>query len=406
MNYVETSREPLRPVVDTVEALNEALGALSAATGPVAFDTERAHGHRYWPKAYLLQIRREGAGTWLIDPVAFEGNQARLSSLVDATGDATWIIHAASQDLPCMQEIGIIPPHIFDTEMAARLLGKPAASLGALLEAEVGIKLRKAHSADNWSKRPLPESWLTYAALDVDYLLELASALGAQLEATGRAEWVEQEDAETLKRFSAPPSPKVDPWRRVKEVTTLRTPLQYAVARELWRERDQIAQKRDKPPTWMLPDAAILEVARLARDAVPTRDQLRQVRGLNAKGAVRYLNNWLAALDRVRDLPTSQYPPRRAPHVGLPQPRNWDRINPEAAQRWNRIRPVLDVLACDLGGIQPSLVAPPQPLQEAIYHHAEIDRDVLLSAGVRPWQADFLAPAIAEALSANGAADD
>ena len=153
MTYLDHSREPLRPVVDTAEALQECLSALGGATGPVAFDTERAHGHRYWPKAYLLQIRREGAGTWLIDPVAFEGTDASLGALVSACGDEPWLIHAASQDLPCMRELGILPHRIFDTELAARLLGKPGAALGALLHSELGFLLRKAHSADTWSMR-------------------------------------------------------------------------------------------------------------------------------------------------------------------------------------------------------------------------------------------------------------
>ncbi|HMQ66597.1 MAG TPA: ribonuclease D, partial [Arachnia sp.] len=154
MTYHEHSREPLRPVVDTPEALQECLSALNAASGPVAFDTERAHGHRYWPKAYLLQVRREGAGTWLIDPIPFEDTDVSLGKLISVCDDATWLIHAASQDLPCMRDIGILPGRIFDTELAARLLGKPGAALGALLHSELGILLRKAHSADNWSKRP------------------------------------------------------------------------------------------------------------------------------------------------------------------------------------------------------------------------------------------------------------
>lgn len=98
--FVEQPREPLRPLVDTPETLDACLDSLSRGTGPVAFDAERAHGHRYWPKAYLFQIRREGAGTWLIDPIALEdGAEARLGGLVDACSDALWIIHAASQDL-------------------------------------------------------------------------------------------------------------------------------------------------------------------------------------------------------------------------------------------------------------------------------------------------------------------
>ncbi|VEP38586.1 MULTISPECIES: HRDC domain-containing protein [Tessaracoccus] len=399
MTYIESPREPLRPVVEDPSALESCLEALASATGPVAFDTERAHGHRYWPKAYLLQIRREGAGTWLVDPVAFErGGPADLSSLVTACGDAPWIIHAASQDLPCMREISVLPPSIIDTELAARLLGKPGASLGALLAAELGVHLRKAHSADNWSKRPLPPSWLTYAALDVDYLLELAERLQDELQEVGRAEWADQEFADTLARHTAPPQPRVDPWRRLSGITTLRTPRQYAVARALWTARDAIAQRRDRPPGWILPDAAILEAASLARDSVPTKSELLRIKGFAAPPGSRNLSTWLAALDEVRALPASGYPPPRLRSDGVPHPRTWDRVNPEAAERWAKVRPVIDELACDLGGLQPSLVAPPVAVQGSLFASADVTHEDLLALGARPWQADFLVPLIREAL--------
>ncbi|MDO5678079.1 MAG: HRDC domain-containing protein [Propionibacteriaceae bacterium] len=400
MTFIERSREPLRPVVDSSALLEECLASLRSARGPVAFDTERAHGHRYWPKAYLLQIRREGAGTWLIDPVAFEHGRHRadLGSLVEACGSATWIIHAATQDLPCMQEINIVPPRIFDTELAARLLGKPGASLGALLEAELGIKLRKAHSADNWSRRPLPESWLMYAALDVDYLLELATVIARHLVLAGREEWSAQENDEMLARYGVSPEPKEDPWRRLSGLTSLRTPLQYAVARELWLARDDVAQRRDRPASWILHDSAIMAVAELARDSVPTDDQVSGLRGFASQPGQRYVRNWLAALERVRRMSPKQYPPKHVRATGVPHPRSWDKSNPEAATRWAAVRPVLDELACDLGGLQASLVAPPAVLHAALYYHADISHDLLVELGARPWQADFLAPAIAEAL--------
>ena len=109
--FVEQPREPLRPLVDTPEAFDLCLDSLTSGNGPVAFDAERAHGHRYWPKAYLFQMRREGSGTWLVDPIALEqdGN-TNLGRLTDACADAPWIIHAASQDLPCMLDVGIRPP--------------------------------------------------------------------------------------------------------------------------------------------------------------------------------------------------------------------------------------------------------------------------------------------------------
>ncbi len=398
MTYHEHSREPLRPVVDTPEALQECLSALNAASGPVAFDTERAHGHRYWPKAYLLQVRREGAGTWLIDPIPFEDTDVSLGELISVCDDATWLIHAASQDLPCMRDIGILPGRIFDTELAARLLGKPGAALGALLHSELGILLRKAHSADNWSKRPLPEAWLTYAALDVDFLAELAEALTTQLVATGRLDWVEQESTEELERFGAEPAPRVDPWRRLSGVTTLRNARQLAVARALWQARDAIAQRRDRPPTWILPDAVILDAATAAKDTVPTRAELGRMKGFAAPPGQRNLNAWLRAVDEVRDMDPADYPARRLPSSGVPSPRSWDRIDPAAAARWAKIRPAVDVLACDLGGLQPSLVAPPQVLQEALFHHELPTAQDLARLGARPWQVEFLAPLMAEVL--------
>lgn len=297
-----------------------------------------------------------------------------------------------------MQEIGIVPPRIFDTELAARLLGKPGASLGALLEAELGVKLRKAHSADNWSKRPLPQPWLDYAALDVDYLLELSSIIATHLVLAGREEWSAQENDEMLARYGVEPEPKQDPWRRLSGLTSLRTRLQYAVARELWLARDDVAQRRDRPPSWILHDSAILAVAQLARDEVPTEAQVRGLPGFSSQPGQRYARNWLAALERVRAMDPKQYPPQRLRATGVPHPRSWDKANPEAAARWAAVRPAIDELACDLGGLQPSLVAPPAVLHQALYQHAEISRKLLLELGARPWQADFLAPAIAEAL--------
>ena len=143
--FIEHPREPLRPLVDTPEALNLCLDSLTSGKGPVAFDAERAHGHRYWPRAYLFQIRREGSGTWLIDPIALKQDEdTNLGRLTDACADAPWIIHAASQDLPCMMEVGIRPSVLFDTELAGRLLGAPAVGgqLGNSPAADVMADLR------------------------------------------------------------------------------------------------------------------------------------------------------------------------------------------------------------------------------------------------------------------------
>lgn len=389
MSLVEESREPLRPVVADDVTYRRCVQALADASGPIAFDVERAHGYRYWPKAYLLQIRRGGAGTWLIDPTMFTERQ--LGRLVEATGDEEWLIHAASQDLPSMAVAGIKPPRIFDTELAARLLGKPGVSLGALLSEELDIQLRKAHSAVNWATRPLKESWLHYAALDVDFLAELRDTLDDQLVAMGRRDWAEQEFAWELDAFSAPPPERVDPWRRVSRITSIKHPRGLAVAKALWEERDAVARRRDRPPTHILADQAIVDVGLATpREGSLDVEQLLSVHSLRKAPGSRYLTNWRKALESAAKLSPKQFPPKRPPAGdGVPHPRNWDRINPEAAARWSRVRPAIDDFACEIG-IQPSLLAPPAPLQDVLWHHERPRERQLLDAGVRPWQASLL----------------
>ena len=164
----------LPPVVETPEALDDLIDRFAAGSGPFAIDAERASGYRYSHRAYLIQIRRRGAGTALIDPVPFgDVPNTVFEPLATAIGATEWIIHAASQDLACLAEVGLRPTMLFDTELAGRLLNYPRVGLAALVEELLGFRMRKEHSAADWSKRPLPESWLLYAALDVELLIEL-----------------------------------------------------------------------------------------------------------------------------------------------------------------------------------------------------------------------------------------
>src|SRR3954452_18591841 len=159
-------RDGLPPLTETPPALAEACRALAAATGPVAIDAERASGYRYSSRAYLIQLRREGAGTILVDPIGFDS----LAPLQDALAGTEWILHAATQDLPCLTEVGLTPTELFDTELAGRLLGYPRVGLATLVETLLGFRMKKEHSAADWSTRPLPVPWLEYAALDVEVL--------------------------------------------------------------------------------------------------------------------------------------------------------------------------------------------------------------------------------------------
>ena len=141
-------------------------------------DAERASGFRYSNRAYLVQIRRAGAGTVLIDPVSHGGDSVEvLAPVAEVLADDEWVLHAADQDLPCLAEIGIRPSALYDTELAGRLANYDRVNLAAMVQRLLGLQLTKGHGAADWSKRPLPEEWLNYAALDVEVLVDLREAL-------------------------------------------------------------------------------------------------------------------------------------------------------------------------------------------------------------------------------------
>ena len=242
-------RDGLPPLVTTAPALAEAVAALGAGEGPVAVDAERASGYRYGHRAFLVQLRRRGAGTVLIDPIACPD----LSALDAALAGTEAVLHAASQ-------LGYRPRQLFDTELAGRLLGYPRVGLGVLVETVLGFTLEKGHAAADWSTRPLPTEWLRYAALDVEVLVELRDALAAELAEQGKTEWARQEFAAVL--AAEPPPPRPDPWRRTSGIHRVHTRRGMAVVRELWLERDKIARRRDLSPGRVLPDSAIVEAAR------------------------------------------------------------------------------------------------------------------------------------------------
>jgi ribonuclease D len=293
-------RDGLPAVITTPAALGEASDVLAAGSGPIAVDAERASGYRYGQRAYLVQIRRNDAGSFLVDPVAFHD----LTPLAEAINNAEWVLHAASQDLPCLDEIGLRPRELFDTELAGRLLGHPRVGLGAMTESVLGIGLEKGHAAADWSTRPLPEDWLRYAALDVEVLIELRDALAAELEAAGKAEWARQEFEAIL---AAPPAPpRVDPWRRTSGMHKVRKPRQLAVIRELWLERDRVAKSRDIAPGRILPDSAIVSAA---IEQPASREALTALPIFGGKANRRQADRWLAAIERARTCPEVDLPP-------------------------------------------------------------------------------------------------
>lgn len=391
--------EGVPPVVDTPEALARVVAAFGAGTGPVAVDAERASGYRYGQHNYLVQVRREGAGTALIDPAALPD----LSALSEALVGVEWVLHAASQDLPALAEQGMRPSRVFDTELGARLLGLERVGLAAVVAELLGLGLAKEHSAVDWSTRPLPEQWLRYAALDVEVLVELREVLAERLALAGKAQWA-AEEFEAV-RLAPPPAPRVEAWRRVSGVHAIRDPRRLAVVRALWEARDENARQRDVSPGRVLPDAAIVAAAQALPRSVP---QLVALPAFSGKGTRRRAALWQRAIDTGLAVPDDQLPSSRGPRSdGPPPPRAWAERDPAAADRLAAARDVVAELsethtvpAENL--LQPDLLrrvcwSPPVPAD------AEHLAERLAAGGARPWQVGLLAGRLAEAFASQGA---
>jgi len=391
-----TLREGLPSITDTDEGLIIAAEAIAAGSGPVGIDAERASGYRYSNRAYLIQLRREGSGTWLIDPIGL----STVTPLKEALDGTEWILHAATQDLPCLGELGLHPAALFDTELAGRLLGYPRVGLATLVETVLGYQMLKEHSAADWSTRPLPEAWLEYAALDVEVLVELRAALAAELDETGKTEWARQE-FESLRGFQA--ATRVDAWRRTSGMHRVRGRRGLAVVQALWEARDEIARQRDVTPGRIIPDSAIVAAAQ----AMPTsRSELLGTKGFHGRGAERYARTWVEAICRVVEAPEDELPNRAPKGDGPPAPRTWAEKDPVAARRLAFARPAVAALAEEKNLPAENLLtpdflrrvlwAPPRTREPGALLDGVIN--LLDGYGARGWQIALTAPLITDAV--------
>lgn len=387
-------REGTPEPVATPAGLAALVQRFAEAGGPVAVDAERASGYRYTHRAYLVQIRREGAGTVLIDPLPL----GDLSPLAEVIADAEWVLHAASQDLPCLAELNLRPKRLFDTELAARLAGFERVGLAALTEQLLGVALEKHHSAADWSTRPLPRAWLAYAALDVELLLELRTILADELARQGKSEWAAEEFAALAATGAEPPRPRRDPWRRTSGIHRIRGARGLARVRALWQVRDEIAARRDTAPGRVLPDSAI--VAAAERDPRTERDLLT-LPGFNGRSVRRLARSWLAALDETRALPDSDLP-TPPPIEGPPPPHRWPERDPAAAARLARCREVVTGIAGQHRLPPENLISPDSVRRLAWSPPDEITPDTVAQTlrgfGARPWQIGLISEHLAAAL--------
>jgi ribonuclease D len=367
-----------------------AVDAIRAGTGPIAIDAERASGYRYSQRAYLIQIFRRDAGTFLFDPPAI----GSFDELNDVISSEEWILHAASQDLTCLREVGLHPTRLFDTELAARLAGLPRVGLATVVEELLGIHLAKEHSAADWSTRPLPQAWLVYAALDVELLVDVREKLAEILERDGKTEIAAQEFESVLGRDFV--VVRAEPWRRLGGLHTVRGQRGLAVARELWQARDDYAREIDTAPGRLVPDSALVAAAR----ALPeSKRDLAGLKEFTGRASRSQIDRWWAAIQS--GVATDDLPALRVVGDSVPPPRVWADKNPEADRRLKLARAAVTAIAAELSIPVENVLTPESLRRVAWTPPTPTDEDTLREAltqlGARPWQLDATVHAIAAA---------
>ena len=377
-------------VIETRDEYLQAVEAIAAGTGPIAIDAERASGYRYSQRAYLIQIFRRGAGTFLFDPPAI----GTFSELNDVIAGEEWILHAASQDLTCLREVGLDPTRLFDTELAARLAGLPRVGLGAVVEDLLGIHLAKEHSAADWSTRPLPQSWLVYAALDVELLVDLREELAKVLERDGKTGIANEEFSSVLTRDFV--IVRQEPWRRLSGVHAIRGGRNLAIARELWQSRDAYAREIDTAPGRLVPDSALVAAARMPPESKRDLAGLKEFTGRASRSQI---DRWWNAIQA--GMASDDLPVLRVASDVLPPPRVWSDKNPDADKRLKTARARITEVATGMSIPVENMLTPELLRRVAWNPPASVDRagiaGALTELGARGWQIDATSQAIADA---------
>lgn len=384
-------------VVESESEFENALAQLAQGSGPFALDTERASGYKYSARAYLIQVKRTNGGLHLIDPIPFGPHHPLFLKFNELLNTDEVILHASTQDLPCLRELGINPTKLFDTELGGRIAGLPRVGLGPLLESQMGVLLAKEHSSVDWSTRPLPQDWLNYAALDVELLVELRDRIYELLNSAGKLQWAMQDFAAIL---VAPPSaPRVDPWRRTSGIHKIKKRQQLAVVRALWNVRNELAQEADIAPSRLLSDNAISALA-VADSAITNRKHLEKVLkpiGLRA----RWIENaatWISAITDAITMDEDSWPQVRSNTDALPPIKLWRDRFPERYAPLTHARAQLDLRATELNIPLENLISP-EAVRRICWNKPLGEVSPALAAlGVRPWQIEIAAPLLEAAL--------
>ena len=377
---------------------------LAAGTGPFAIDTERASAYRYDDRAFLVQIRREGAGTFLLAP---EHHRAELrAALAPVLNGQEWVVHAAPSDLPCLAWLGLYPGRLFDTELAARFAGFAHPNLAAMVLELFDVQLEKGYGDSDWSETPIPRSWRNYAALDVELLNELAVTLRDILAEEEKLDWAYEEFEKIVDDHARSTGPEPRSWRDLKGVSSLRSGEQLAVARELWQRRESIARTQDVAPNRVLPHRVLVDIAR----RVPRSPrEINQIKGFPRRRGGATLR-WFDAVETALASPRQQWPKVLRSPRPVPSKSVFSREFPELWQLYTEIRSDFEDLGDELG-MSYELILKPSLLRMAVWaacgpeggvageitDAADIP-DFLRSQGAREWQIELASPLLRHGL--------
>lgn len=280
----------------------EAFAKRAMRSSVLAIDTEFLREKTYYAKLCLLQLATDDE-TAIVDP--FEVEDLRVLAPLLENESVVKLFHAGGQDLEILlREVGVLPRPLFDTQVAAALLGHTQQiGYAALVHAECGVTLKKIDSFTDWSRRPLSDSQLEYAADDVAYLPRMYERMRAQLVELGRLAWLDRdfEDLADPKRYA---TNERERYRRLKRVSQL-SRRQLAAAREVaaWRELE--AQRRDVPRKWVVTDEQIVEACK--REA-RTIDELFMVRGMSDRLSTKDARCVVALMSSALDAPPDAWP--------------------------------------------------------------------------------------------------
>lgn len=388
---LQTPRAGLPKLIENESGFERALEEITSGFGPIALDAERASGFKYSARAYLIQINRRGGGLHLIDPISI-GDTSLWSQFNSAFADEEWILHASTQDLPCLAELGMRPKILFDTELGGRIAGCERVGLGSLCENLLEIQLAKEHSAVDWSTRPLKEDWLNYAALDVDVLIDLRDSVEKLLADNGKLEWAKEEFAYILTLPTA--IERVDPWRKTSGMHKIRDRRSLNAIKNLWLVRDSYACEIDIAPGRIFNDETMMELISKRPTSV---DQFAKILMKRSRYQDLPAAKWFAIYEDALEADEDELPPMRGSGTGLPAIKIWENKNPLGYARATHIRAKVNELAT-LIGMPPENLVSPEVIKRLCWNEpptfelSSYIESTLRTAGARSWQVALIGP--------------